>query len=48
MKKRSDTPKWLARWYRESNVIRYVNWYREGQDETRKTLQELKAEIGLN
>ena len=41
-------PERLTRAFRESNVTRYINWYRERLDSVRKTLQELKAEIGLN
>ncbi|WP_435959582.1 hypothetical protein [Pyrobaculum sp.] len=45
---RPERIEWLARWYREPNATRYVEFIKRVLEETRKRLEELRAELGLS
>ena len=44
---RPERIEWLARWYREPNATRYVEFIKRGLEEARKRLEEMRAELGL-
>ncbi|MEM4438113.1 MAG: hypothetical protein QW680_05715 [Pyrobaculum sp.] len=45
---RPERIEWLARWYREPNATRDVEFIKRVLEEARKRLEELRAELGLS